>query len=138
MNIRAALLAAVLAPAILIAADQGDWPSHDYNAAGQRFSPLTQITPANVAQLKPAWAFDTGVTGIQVTPLVVGGMMYVTAGRDILALEPETGKVLWKSPAPVNTSRRGVAYWPGDATAPPRLFSGAGDKMVAVDAESGK
>jgi quinoprotein glucose dehydrogenase len=35
-------------------------------------------------------------------------------------------------------SRRGVAYWPGDASAPPRLFSGAGDKMLAIDAESGK
>jgi glucose dehydrogenase/type 1 glutamine amidotransferase len=138
MRIRAALLAASLLPAVLIAADSGDWPSHDRDPGGQRFSPLTQITPANVASLRPAWSFDTGVTGIQVTPLVVGGMMYVTAGKDVIALEPETGKVLWKFSAPGNVSRRGVAYWPGDATAPPRLFSGAGDKMVAVDAESGK
>ena len=137
-KIRVALLAACLAPVVVAAGDTGDWPSHDHDAAGQRFSPLTQITPANVAKLQPAWSFDTGVTGIQVTPLVVGGMMYVSAGRDIIALEPETGKVLWKFTAPANVSRRGVAYWPGDATAPPRLFSGAGDKLVAVDAESGK
>src|SRR6185436_9864596 len=50
----------------------------DADAAGRRFSPLKQITPANVAQLQPAWTFDTGATGIQVTPLVVGGIMYVT------------------------------------------------------------
>ena len=138
MSLRAALLAVALVPAVLVASDSGDWPSHDRDGRGQRFSPLRQITPANVSKLQPAWSFDTGVTGIQVTPLVVGGMMYITAGRDIIALEPETGKVLWKYTAPGNASRRGVAYWPGDATTPPRLFSGAGDKMVAVDAESGK
>jgi len=138
MSIRAALLAVVLIQSALAASDPGDWPSHDRDAGGQRFSPLTQITPANVSKLQTAWSFDTGVSGIQATPLVVGGMMYVTAGRDIIALEPETGKVLWKFAAPANVSRRGVAYWPGDAMARPRLFSGAGDKMVAVDAESGK
>ena len=138
MTVRGAFLAASLMSAVLVAADNGDWPYHDHDPGGTRFSPLTQITPANVANLKPAWTFDTGVTGIQVTPIVVGGMMYVTAGRDIIALEPETGKVLWKFTAPGNSSRRGVAYWPGDATAPARLFSGAGDKMVALNAESGK
>jgi glucose dehydrogenase len=131
------LLAGCLAPAIL-AGDQSDWAFHDHDPAGTRFSPLTQITPANVGQLKPAWTIDTGVAGLQVTPIVVNGMMYVTAGRDIMALEPETGRVIWKYTAPGNVSRRGVAYWPGDATTPPRLFSGAGDKMVAVDAEGGK
>jgi glucose dehydrogenase/type 1 glutamine amidotransferase len=132
------LVAGCIAPALLAAADQSDWPSHDHDPAGTRFSPLTQITPANVAGLTRAWSLDTGVTGLQVTPIVVNGMMYVTAGRDILSLEPETGRVLWKFTAPGNVSRRGVAYWPGDAATRPRLFSGAGDKMVAVDAESGK
>src|SRR5579864_7372054 len=138
MKFRTAILVACLAPAALVASDAGDWPSHDHDAAGQRYSPLTQLTPANVSRLRPAWTFDTGVTGIQVTPLAISGMMYVTAGRDIIALEPETGRVLWKFTAPGTVSRRGVAYRPGDATAPARLFSGAGDKMVAVDAESGK
>ena len=59
--------------AAALAADDNDWPSHDRDAGGQRFSPLKQITPANVARLQPAWTFDTGATGIQVTPLVVGG-----------------------------------------------------------------
>src|SRR3982750_4442121 len=87
----AAALCVALA-AVLAAADGNDWPSHDHDAGGPRFSPLKQITPANVATLQPAWTFDTGAPGLQVTPLVINGIMYVTAGKDIIALEPETAK----------------------------------------------
>ena len=127
-----------VAGAVLVAADVNDWPYHDHDAGGQRFSPLKQITPANVGKLQRAWTFDTGVTGLQVTPLVINGIMYVTAGKDIIALEPETAKVIWRYTAPAAVSRRGVAYWPGDRDTPPRLFSGAGDRLLAVDAERGK
>ena len=82
--------------AALVAADVNDWPSHDHDPGGQRFSPLKQITPANVARLQPAWTFDTGATGLQVTPLVINGIMYATAGKDVIALEPESAKVLWR------------------------------------------
>src|SRR5262249_59158802 len=93
------LVAFACAGAVLVA--QGnDWPSHDHDAGGQRYSPLKQITPANVARLQPAWTFDTGAAGIQVTPLVINGIMYVTAGRDVIALEPETAKVIWRYTAP--------------------------------------
>ena len=122
----------------LAAADVNDWPSHDHDAGGQRFSPLTQITPANAGKLQLAWTFDTGVQGLQTTPLAINGIMYVTAGKDIIALEPETAKVIWRYTAPAAVSRRGVAYWPGDRDTPPRLFSGAGDRLLAVDAERGK
>src|SRR5262245_15155857 len=115
-----------------------DWPMHDHDAGAQRFSPLKQITPANVAKLQPAWTFDTGAAGTQVTPLVVSGIMYVSAGNDVVALEPETAKVIWRFTAPANVSRRGVAYWPGDRESSPRLFFGAGDRMVALDVERGK
>src|SRR5450432_1866370 len=97
--------------AVVLAADVNDWPSHDHDAGGQRFSPLKQIAPANVAKLQRAWTFDTGVPGLQVTPLVINGIMYVTAGKDIVALEPETAKVIWQYTAPAAVSRRGVAYW---------------------------
>src|SRR2546428_9294178 len=135
--LRIALIVAIAGPQLL-AADGNDWPSHDHDAAGQRFSPLKQIAPSNVARLQPAWTFDTAVAGLQVTPLVINGIMYVTAGKDIVALEPETAKVIWKYTAPAAVSRRGVAYWPGDRDTPPRLFSGAGDRLLAVDAGRGK
>ena len=57
--LRALGLAVCLLP-ISIAADDYDWPSHDRDPGGQRFSPLKQITPKNVATLEKAWTVDTG------------------------------------------------------------------------------
>lgn len=121
----------------LVASDGSDWPYRDHDAGGRRYSPLAQITPQNVATLQVAWTYDAGASNLQVTPLMVGGLMYIGAGSAIVALEPETGRVVWKYDAPGVVSRRGVAYWPGDANTPPRIFSGAGDRMVALDAKTG-
>ena len=134
----AALVAVVSATAGPLADDVNDWPSHDHDAGATRFSPLTQITPANVSRLRQAWAFDTGARGIQVTPLVINGIMYVSAGNDVIALEPETARVIWRYTAPAAVSRRGVAYWPGDRSAPPRVLAGSGDRLLALDAERGR
>ncbi|MEW5983636.1 MAG: PQQ-binding-like beta-propeller repeat protein [Acidobacteriota bacterium] len=130
------LLAATLAP-VLVAADASDWPTRDHDPGGRRFSPLTQITPANVSTLQPAWVFDTGVQNLQVTPLVVGGLMYVGVGSTVFALEPETARVVWRFDAPAVVSRRGVAYWPGNKDTSARIFTGAGSRMIALDASSG-
>src|SRR5262245_19469733 len=135
--IRALGLAAGLLP-LAIAADEGDWPSHHRDPGGQRFSPLMQITVKNVAKLETAWTFDTGASNIQVTPLVVDGKLFLTAGKEVLALEPETGREVWRFVAPALVSRRGVAYWPGDARTPPRLFTGAGDRLLALEAKTGQ
>lgn len=114
-----------------------DWPHPDYDLGASRYSPLAQITPANARELRVAWTFDTGVPGITTRPIVVGGVMYATAGREVLALDPDTGRLLWRYTAPATVSRRGVAYWPGDKTLGPRLFFGSGDRLVALDARSG-
>jgi quinoprotein glucose dehydrogenase len=116
----------------------GDWPAFGRDPGAQRFSPLTQITRQNVNALRQAWTFDTGIKDLQVTPLVINGVMYLTGGPYVFALEPETGKQIWRYDAHAAVSRRGVAYWPGDAQTPPRLYSGAGDgHMMALDARSG-
>src|SRR5262249_33723243 len=116
---------------------------------GSRFSPLTQITPANVGSLQVAWTFDTGSPGTQVTPVVAGGSMYLSVGSTIISLDPDTGQVRWKFDAHAVVSRRGGAYGPGGANTGrdsgggtgfgtgPRIFSGAGDKLLALDAKSG-
>jgi glucose dehydrogenase len=115
-----------------------EWRTAGGNAGAQRYSPLTQITPRNVSTLTQAWAFDTGSLDLQVTPLVIGNVMYLTAGSKIVALEPETGRQVWTFDAGSPVSRRGVAYWPGTAGIGPRLYSGAGDgRMLALDARTG-
>ncbi len=115
-----------------------DWPAYGRDSGGQRFSPLTQITPTNVATLTRAWTFDTGATGLQVTPLVIDGVMYVAAGEQVFALEPETGAVRWTL-RQAGVSRRGLAYWPGDPETGPRFYTGASNsRLIAIDVRTGQ
>jgi hypothetical protein len=57
---------------VLAAADGNDWPSSHRDLTGQRYSPLKQITPANVATLETAWSFDTEAGPLQTIPIVAG------------------------------------------------------------------
>lgn len=115
-----------------------EWPHRDGNPAATRFSPLTQITPQNVTSLAPAWTFETGASNLQLTPILVDGVMYIGAGRSVWAVEPETARILWRFDAPDPVSRRGVAYWPGSGGLGPRIITGAGENLVAIDAKTGK
>jgi quinoprotein glucose dehydrogenase len=129
----------LLVPALLCSAAycQNGWPTYGHDPGGLRYSPLTQITAQNVAQLEPAWTFHSGKNGSEATPLVIDGVMYLTAPNGIFALEPETGKVLWKFD--VNeVTRRGLAYWPGDRSLHPRVYAGTGSNLIAIDVTTGK
>src|SRR2546429_9224583 len=78
-----------------------------------RYSPVRQIDAHNVERLKLAWTFRTGKPGSEAVPIVVDGVMYVTAPDGVYALVPETGELLWKyEAAPV--ALRGLAYWRGE------------------------
>lgn len=134
--------------------DGKTWRSYGQNPGATNFSPLTQITPENVGGLQRAWTFrygggtdDEGDRGLdyrwEVTPLVIDGVMYVSTPTNpnipelkstITALEPETGKVLWKWESERNIHGRGIAWWPGDATHGPRIIF-ATDKgyLAALD-----
>lgn len=79
--------------------------------------------------------------GSQVTPLVIGGRMFITTpyGR-VVALDPANGKELWATaiPGPGQPSLRGVEYWPGDGKTPPRIVFGTRDgRLIALDAATG-
>jgi glucose dehydrogenase len=115
------------------------WPNYQYNS---NFSPLIQITPANVSTLTRAWTFNygggskpSGTLGLdfrfEVQPLIIDGVMYISTPASpydeklkstVTALEPETGKILWQYTPPHRIHGRGLAYWPGTGAIGPRLF----------------
>ena len=135
--IGAALLTAVLAA-------QSGWPSYGHDAGGERYSPLTQITPANVKQLGVAWTFNTGETdrSYEMTPLVVDGVMYATTpSEQVVALDGATGKKIWEYDPHEARERtnRGVSYWPGDVQHAPRIvLATSGDgRIIELDAKTG-
>ena len=133
------LLLAVLALAVA-----KDWPTQNYDLAGTRFSPLTQIDTKNVATLKQVWSFRlrsddrAPFQASEAVPIVVNGVMYLSAGNRVVALESETGKAIWTYVAKdTPPSRRGVAYWPGEKNLPPRIIVTLGRKLIALNAETG-
>lgn len=125
--------------------EPGNWMSHGRTYSEQRYSPLSQITDQNVDQLGLAWHFDLGDTrGIEATPIVVDGVMYVTGGwSKVFALDAVTGEQIWAYDPAVDKAyfinlccdavNRGVAAWEG------KIFSGVVDgRLVALDAASGE
>jgi len=119
-----------------------NWMMYSGTYMSQRYSTLSQITPANVKNLELKWMYQAAVAGgWQTTPLVADGIMYLTQSpNDIVALDAKTGRVFWiyhyvTSPASrpcCGIVNRGVAIL-GDA-----LFMATVDAhLVAVDAKNG-
>lgn len=73
-----------------------NWVSYNGDYSGRRYSALTQITPANAHGLIAQWVFHAReVSPLEVTPIVVAGVMFVTSANDAYALDGKTGKTLW-------------------------------------------
>ncbi|HMC61686.1 MAG TPA: pyrroloquinoline quinone-dependent dehydrogenase, partial [Candidatus Solibacter sp.] len=135
MPYRRALLVAVFALTVVRA--QTDWPVYGHDPGARRFSPLTQINPANVHRLQRAWTFHTGKPGSEAIPLVAGGVMYAAAANGIFAIEPETGKPIWHYAA-TGVALRGLAWWPGEKLTHARVFAGVKGGMIAIDVTTGR
>ena len=75
----------------------GTWPSYHGQPSGNRFSPLDQINSGNVRRLAPAWMFTIrgAPRDLQVTPVVAGGVMYVTSVNEAFALDARSGREIW-------------------------------------------
>src|SRR5580700_11206121 len=146
------LVVAALPSAAQIA--PSDWPNYARDLAGTKYSPLDQITPDNVSKLLPAWTFSvktevpaqpgaqpaaTPLGSSAATPIVVNGVMYLPAGKRVVALDPVTGAEIWTYALPTGlASQRGVAYWPGDKQNPPRVLFTSDSKLIALNANTGK
>lgn len=95
----------------------GDWPTYNGQPEGNRYSPLDQINVKNVSQLAPRWIFTVpGSTGLEVTPVVVAGLMIVTSGNEAYALAARNGREVWHyhriargKAGEITASNRGVA-----------------------------
>ncbi|SOZ97637.1 Quinohaemoprotein ethanol dehydrogenase [Cupriavidus taiwanensis] len=122
-----------------------DWPSHGLDYAETRFSRLRQIDSSNVGKLGLVWSYNLESTrGVEATPLVVDGVMYVTASWSVVhAVDARTGKRLWSFDPKVDRSlgyrgccdvvNRGVALYQG------KVFVAAYDgRLIALDAASGR
>jgi len=104
-------------------------------AAGGRGGRAAGAAPAAQGEDEPAGSNP------EATPIVVNGVMYLPArGNQVLAIDGDTGKEVWRyqMPPTINTTARGVAYWPGEGTIKPRIVLVAGPRLLALDAETGQ
>ena len=109
---------------------------------GWGYSPLAQITPANVARLRPVWVFSTRETyAHESAPVINNGVMFVsTPHGQVLAINAKTGDLLWRyrRPRPPETvifheTNRGVALYGN------KVYYASGDAfLVALDARTGR
>jgi alcohol dehydrogenase (cytochrome c) len=98
-----------------------NWTSYNGDYTGRRYNSLSQINPTNVTQLRAEWVFHAhNSRRLEVTPVVVNGMMFVTAANDAFALDASTGRVVWHHSWPVSEGliddasqhiNRGVGLW---------------------------
>ena len=131
----------------------GEWRTYGGDLANTRYSPLDQISRTNFNTLEVAWRFKTDSLGprpeynLQSTPLMVGGVLYSTAGsrRAVIALDAATGEMLWMhnenegargDAAPRRLSGRGLAYWT-DGREARVLYVTPGYRLIALDAKTG-
>jgi len=118
---------------------QSNWSSYGQDQASSRFSKLTQINTSNITKLARAWTFHTGgESQNEATPVVVDSVIYLSSPNGYFAVDAVTGEQIWKFSAD-DTTTRGVAYWPGDKTSPPRILGSVSKgRIVALDARTGK
>jgi glucose dehydrogenase len=123
-------------------AERGSWITYGRDYSNQRFSPLAQIDAGNVARLRPAWIFQSGVSAtFQATPLVVDGVMYVALPfNHVVALDAASGRELWRYTHKRRTDK--MCCGPGNrgvAVAYGKVYIGTVDaRLIALDQKSGK
>ena len=132
----------------------GEWPTYGGNLSNDRYSPLDQVAAENFSDMELAWRFNTDIFGprpesnLQVTPVMVGGVLYTTVGtrRAAVAIDAATGELLWMhrldegergSSAPRRLSGRGLTYW-DDGGSGVVLYVTPGYQLIALDAATGR
>jgi quinoprotein glucose dehydrogenase len=134
---------------------KGEWPMYTADLRGSKYSPLDQINASNFNQLEVAWRFKTDNLGprpenkLEGTPIMVGGMVYTTAGtrRSVVALDARTGELKWvygldegirALAAPRQLSGRGLSYWTDGKGDDRIVFFTIGYRLVELNAHTGQ
>ena len=121
--------------------EPGSWLTYSRNLQGHRFSPLTEITPANVGRLKVKWAYQFPEANNEVSPIVADGVMYISGPNTATALDTKTGRSLWSWKRTVPTDYRNVGFGKvnrGPAIMDDMLYVATLDcYLVALDIKSG-
>lgn len=74
---------------------KGDWPTYHGLVSANRHSELDQINKNNATRLQLQWSASIPYLGLEMTPLVVDGVMYVTGPNQVCALDGQTGRRIW-------------------------------------------
>jgi alcohol dehydrogenase (cytochrome c) len=122
------------------------WPTFNGDYSGARYSTLTEITPGNVNQLRQQWDFKIAEVGaqrgapvpvIKCTPLIVGGVLYITIPDHVWALDARTGKEIWRYDWVDHgghlVGQRGVGIWKSTV-----FFLTPDNWLIALDANNGR
>jgi quinoprotein glucose dehydrogenase len=135
----------------------GEWQHYGNVLEGRRYSPLAQITQANVGALAKSWTYSLGkepngeAAPFQATPLKIGDRLYFCTGyNDVIALDAETGKQAWRYAANADSTGifgqtcRGVSYYrqpksPLNSPCAERIYTATIDsRLIALDAANGR
>ncbi len=129
--------AQTLDPAALLNPSSDSWPTYHGDYSGRRHSRLAQITPENVRQLTLAWSFQTNQSQqIKASPIVVGGVVYITTPDNIWAIDARSARQLWRYTYPTNQGfhigHRGAAIYKNSV-----FLTTPDAHLVALDARTG-
>jgi alcohol dehydrogenase (cytochrome c) len=121
--------------------EPGNWLTYSGNLQGQRFSPLSEVTAANVPNLKVKWAFQLPDRGNEVSPIVIGDVMYITGPQSATALDTHTGRAIWTWKRTLPTDYHSIGFGHvnrGAAVLDDELYVTTLDcYLVALDLQSG-
>ena len=135
-------------------AAKGEWRWYGGDPGNTKYSPLDQIDAKNVKELEIVWRWKADNFGPtpdynwEVTPLMIGGVLYFTAGsrRDVVAVDAATGETLWmyrldegeRGDRAPRRQNRGLAYWTDGKNDARLILITPGYQLVALDAKTGR
>lgn len=146
------VVVALLAAPTVRAQSATDWPSSN-NYGNAKYSPLAQITPANVSDLTVAWVYDIepepGRRGYNTTPIMIDNVMYFPRNQftTITAIDATTGEETWATDLrelpglseDASVANRGISWWPGSGENTPRIVLNTQEGfLVQLDAATGE